>query len=333
MIKKEIPDIIFCGAIPAQTLARIELNPMTGKVYNAEDTWKMALDPQKWLITHNAKPVTKEGFQSWFYSQHPYGGKLENGYDRRNVSAYFPDITNPDFQELLLSWAKKQIDCGVDAIWIDMLYHQVNLLARLTGDLKHPAIKETFAAAVKIVEEIHKYGKLQGRHIYVGSWAGPFVVSEAMGRKLSYAPPEVDFITVTPNNQELENMQLNNKIWDKLIPAVKKIHGAIPVFAFMDWAFDMSQTVVFSQKLTAEEQREVLKTFDKSFGQMGVNFAYPVHGGYMGRGDITKKLSFGKFRIYDSLAPEFDTYKAIKELAVKKTRLSRYSDDKNVNRQ
>ena len=75
-IKKEIPGIIFCGAIPAQNLSRIELNPITGKVYNAEDTWKMALDPQKWNITHNAKPVTKEEFQSWFYGQHPYGGKL-----------------------------------------------------------------------------------------------------------------------------------------------------------------------------------------------------------------------------------------------------------------
>ena len=58
-IKNEMPDLIFIGAIPTQTLARIEYNPVTGKVYSKEETWGMALDPQKWNIKNNDTIVTK----------------------------------------------------------------------------------------------------------------------------------------------------------------------------------------------------------------------------------------------------------------------------------
>jgi len=98
--------------------------------------------------------------------------------------------------------------------------------------------------------------------------------------------------------------------------SIKQSYGDIPVFAYLDWAFDISQTVVFSQKLSKEEQRQELRIFDKSFGEIGVNFVYPLHGGYLGRGENTKNISFGKFRIYDSLAPEFETFETIKKLAL-----------------
>ncbi|MDP3041637.1 MAG: hypothetical protein Q8N62_02740 [Candidatus Omnitrophota bacterium] len=316
-IKKELPDIIFVGAIPAQTLARIELNPITGRVYTTEKTWQMALDPAKWSIERNSKPVTKEQFQEWFYGIHPYGGKLEK-YDWRKVSAYFPDITNPDFQELLLSWAKKQIDSGADAIWIDMLYHQVTRLAQITGDMNHPSVKESVAAASKIVDEIHRYGQSRGKYIYVGSWPGPFVLAEAANREFPYSPPDVDFITISPLNKDVMDKKLDNVRWGKIISIIKNKFRGIPIFSFIDWAFDESQTVIFSQKLSKEEQRGVLKTFDESFAKMGVNFVYPIHGGYMGRGEITTHLAWSKYRIYDSFAPEFDTYETIKELALRK---------------
>jgi len=79
-------------------------------------------DIKKWNITRNEKPVSKEQFQSWWYQRHPYGGtsmphriKVDK-CDFRKLRAYFPDITNPTFQDLLLSWAKKQIDCGADGV-------------------------------------------------------------------------------------------------------------------------------------------------------------------------------------------------------------------------
>ncbi len=38
IVKKEIPGIIFCGAIPAQKVNNIDYNPVTNKVLTREDT-------------------------------------------------------------------------------------------------------------------------------------------------------------------------------------------------------------------------------------------------------------------------------------------------------
>ncbi len=317
-IKKDTPNTIFVGAIPAQNLGRIEYDPITDRRYKTEETWEMALEPQKWEITKNGTPVTKMQFQNWFYGIHPYGEKIEE-YDSKTVSAYFPDITNLDFQELLLSWAIKQIDSGADAIWIDMLYHQAVRLEQITGNVEHPAVKESIEAASKIVNEIHKYGESKGKYIYVGGWGGPFVLAEVLDASVfPHIAANLDFVTVSVSSSEVIDKKLDIARWEKEIPIIKKIYGDVPVFAFIDWSFDQSQLVVFSQELSKEEQKEALKTFDESFAQVDVNFIYPVHGGYMGMGDITTKLSFSEFRIYDSLAPEFDTYETIKELANKK---------------
>jgi hypothetical protein len=314
-IKVELPDIIFVGAIPTQTLARIEYNPVSGKIYSKEETWAMALDPQKWNIMNNGDTVTKEQFQKSWYGVHPYGGTDTINYDRQKAIAYFPDITNSIVQELILSWAKKQIDCGANAFWIDMLHTQAKLLAQMTRDVNHPSVKESMGAASKIVDEIHKYGDSIGKFIYVGSWSGAFVLAKIEGLEFPYSPPNLDFITTAPFNQEVLDKKLDSSRWGKEIPATKKIFGDKPNFAFIDWAFDSSQTVMFSQILSSQEQRDVLKTFDSSFTIMGVNFVYPIHGGFMGNGDITTKLAWGKYRIYDALAPEFQTYQTIKELA------------------
>lgn len=305
-IKKEMPDIIFCGAIPAQHLCRVELNPMTGKVYTADETWAMALDPQRWNITRKGKPVTKEQFQAQISRMRP--GKNGAEFDRRKVAAFFPDITNPDFQQLMLSWAKKQIDCGADAVWIDMLYAQAKLIARATQDPGHPAVKESIAAAVKIIDGIHKYGESKGKYIYVGSWGqsiGEF------GEQINFG--ELDFVTFAPSIEEIRNKGLDEEKWKGKISGVKQIYGNIPVYSFIDWSNNDSQTVTFSQELDAQDQARVLENFDASFSRLGMNFIYPLHGGYMG--SLSTKRSFGKYAVYDSLAPEFQTYQIIKELA------------------
>jgi hypothetical protein len=325
-IKKELPDILFCSAIPAQRVCRIERNPITGKILGEEETWKMALDPQKWKVKRDGKPVTKEEFQKWFGVGHQWVEKDED-YDRRKVVAYFPDITNPDFQELLLSWAKKQIECGADAIWIDMLHTHARFLLQITGDPGHPAVRDSFAGASRIVAEIHKYGKSKGKYIYVGSWASPFSIVE----DLPYSPPKLDFVTTSPSIQEMRDKKLDKAKqgrripnwdiripnWERRIANARKAFGDIPIFAFIDWSHDKSPLVTFSQELDSEEQGKMLKTCDKFFGEMGANFVYPIHGGWLGK--KAKKLPFGKYRTYDSLAPEFQTYETIKELAQKKT--------------
>lgn len=310
-IKKEIPGMIFVGAIPAQRISGIDKNDITGKIYTQAQTWAMALDPQKWHMQRNGKPLTKEAFQEQYARLNNWTRPGE-GYEYDKAQAYFPDITNPDFQELLLSWAARQIEAGADAIWIDGL-PQTSIMYKLTKDTGHPAIKDTFAASEQLTEKIHKYGESKGKRIYVGTWVLPLQVDG-----LPQMKSDIDFLTLTPSEEEVSNERPDPAKWREVILRFKKVYGDTPVFAFIDWGFDRSPIVAFSQKLRAMEQGNALKTFDGSFAEFGVNFIYPVRGGYMGAGAATRKLSFGKYRSYDSLAPEFNTYETIKELAGKK---------------
>lgn len=290
-IKMEMPDVIFCGAIPAQRIDVKERNPITNKVYENDETWDMALGPTKWGIEDI--DYSKEEIQQYF----------QNG--PTGAGGYFPDITNPEFQELFLSLAKKQIDSGADAIWIDMLFSQARIFEKVTGNPNHPAVKESYEAASKIVDEIHEYGESKGKNIYVGTWWN-FV-------ELPYPPPNVDFVTVSPSSQGIIKKNLDEEKWGDITIEIREKLGDIPIFAFIDWAGDAAPTAVFSQKLSKEEQGELLKEIDAFSQSKGVIFVYPIHGGYMGNN--AKTLSFGTYYKYDSLAPEFGTYETIKELA------------------
>ena len=303
-IKKEMPDVIFCGAVSCQWVNKKERDPITGETFDMDKTWAMALDPEKWNIS-----MSKEEFQERFAKKLKWIGADEK-YDHSKVWAYFPDITNPDFQKLILDLAKKQIDCGADAIWIDYLFNQAQYLAKITKDQNHPAVRESFEAASKIVNEIHNYGYSKGKYIYVGSWAS-FV-------DFPYPPPDLDFVTVTPSSNEVYSMELNEDYWNVRIKKIKEKLGDIPIFAYMDIGFERLPLTVFAQNLSTIEQREFLEYSDDFFQKKGLIFIYPVHGGWFGKNP--KKLAFGKFNIYDSLAPEFQTYETIKELAQKKSK-------------
>lgn len=312
-VKREIPGIIFVGAIPAQRISSIDKNDITGQIYTPNQTWAMTLDPQKWNIQRNGKPLTKEEFQA-LYAQLNSWIKPGETYDYNKVQAFFPDITNPDFQEILVSWAARQIDAGADAIWIDGL-PQTSIFYKLTNDINHPAIKDMFNASEQIVDKIHKYGESKGKQIYIGTWILPLQVEG-----LPQMKSDIDFITLTPTEDEILNKKLDLAKWNDVISKYKNVYSNTPVFAFIDWGFNQSPTVAFSQKLSTKEQEDTLQSLDESFANLGINYIYPVRGGYMGAGAVTKKLSFGKYRSYDALAPEFDTYNIIKELAQKKAK-------------
>ncbi|RLI76667.1 hypothetical protein DRP04_12455 [Archaeoglobales archaeon] len=290
-IKEEMPDVIICGAIPAQKIECVERDPITGETLDEDETWAMALDPEKWGLG-----ISKDEFQKEFGESQGWNYKY----------THYPDITNPNFQKLILSWAKKQIDCGVDAIWIDLLFTQAERLRGLTKDPNHPAVKESYDAACKIIDEIHEYGLSKGKYVYVGTWAFPTV-------DFPYPPPNLDFVTMTPSSGEILNKKLDENEWSKNIEKVREKLGDIPIIAFIDWADDRAPMARFSQELSKEEQKEMIEYLDQFFQSKGIIFAYPVHGGWMG--DNAKILSYGKSRVYDSLAPEFETYETIKELA------------------
>ncbi len=310
-IKEEVPDIIFCGAIPAQKLDRRLWNPVTGEIIDYPETWGMALDPGKWGLQ-----MSKEEFQCRFAKTHFWFSPDKDcgEYNPETVPAYFPDITNERFQELILSWAEKQIDCGVDAIWIDMLFTQAGMLARISGDPEHVAVRESYEAACRIIEEIHRYGESKGRYIYVGSW-GVFVV-EAHLLGLEYEPPPLDFVTFSPSMAEVLSLRLDEEKWDLRISAIREAMGDTPIFVFIDWASTIRTPLgAFSQNLTPEQQCRFIELADRFFSERGALFLPPVHGGYMGRDAV--KLSFGVSKVYDSMAPEFQTYNTILKLSNK----------------
>ena len=71
--------------------------------------------------------------------------------------------------------------------------------------------------------------------------------------------------------------------------------------------------------LYPEEAKEFLRRANELFIERSIVFVYPVHGGDMGRlGVEVTKLSYDRFNWYDSLAPEFQTYGTVVELAKKR---------------
>jgi hypothetical protein len=302
------PGIIFCGAIPCQILYRVEYNPISRKVYPAEETWKMALDPGKWNLTYQGTAISKEQLQALLCARFLNGSADSTPYDPASANGYFPDITNAKFQKLLLSWAEKQIDCGADALWMDMLDAQTKILLEMTSDATHPAVIETVASVRKIIDKLHEYGVSKGKQVYVGSWG-------ESGSELpqNLLPTGLDFVTFSPSKEEISDKKLDQSKWDEISKAVKQNYGGIPTFAYIDWGLSASPMVTFSQELSTREQRAVLRKFEESFSQQGIAFAYPVHGGKLGKN--ASKKSFGQYTVYDSMAPEFRTYGVIAALA------------------
>lgn len=283
-IKKQNPNTIIIGAIPTQKINKNEVNEITGETFNQTQTWTMALDPAKWKITNISKEELQKNLSS--FSMYPNG--------------YYPDITNSEFQKLFLSWAKRQIDSGMDGVWLDLLYMQAGTFAKITNDIRHSAIKESLDAASKIVDEIHEYGNSKGKYVYVGSW-------EISGN-FPYTPPKLDFVTVFPKPAEIYNKKFDEERWDNIKAKNKEIFGDIPIFVVLDWGFPNSPIEIFSQKMDKEDRKEFLEKADEFFASKGMIFAYPVHGGYLSTGAGW----------YDAMNPEIDVYEAIKQITQKK---------------
>lgn len=294
-IKKQNPNIIIVGSIPAQKINEKEVNEITGETIDDAQTSQMALDPAKWGITSTTKDEIQKGLQKKYVA-----------------SGRYPDISNPKYQELFLSWAKRQIDSGMDAIWIDLLFTQADTMRGITKDVNHPAVRDSYMGASHIIDEIHKYGESKGKHIYVGTW------SYDGFSKYPYAPPKLDFVTESPTQKEVLYKKFDDAAWNIRKANIEAKLGNIPIFIFIDWADDNGQLAIFSQKLSKEQQRDVLKMADDFFESKGMKFIYPVHGGSTGHSATA--LTYGKYTWYDSLAPEFETYDTIKQLAQDKSK-------------
>ena len=289
---------IICGAVPVQVLNRDEYDPVKRKWLHYPETWEMALDPRKWGIN-----VSKEEFQCWFEKIH---GSLPQNFDCRRYDpetrpAYFPDITNPKVQELLLNKIRAQVNRGCRAMWIDMLFNQAGYLLNYVNQ-RHPAIRQSIAAANRIVSRV----KFMRGRIFVGSW-------------LPMEPfrSPLDFATAYPVRSEILMQRMNDRRWNDLLRRERYQVSGNTLIAFLDWwGSDSCPLAVFSQKLSPDRQAKFLAYADTYFRSKGIVFALHIHGGSMGVGP--RRLAWGRFNWYDSLAPEFRTYPTIKQLAMRK---------------
>lgn len=317
--KQAMPQVIFSGGVLFEFFYPDEV-PGSSKNEQRDKAWEMSLNPGKWGLN-----MTRRDTQCYWAKRWAMVAKNEACPSEKELKAsmryYFPDITNPDFQKYFLNRIYRQIDAGADAVWIDMLYVQPAGLTMLTNDKNHPAVKESYKAVWAIVDKIHKYGyNKTGKYIYVITW----VANEENGRVAIIPETNVDIAMLSPSADEIKDKytgkigQFNDKLWNEITKQIRDKLD-LPIFVRIDYGGGRTPLGVFSQELTKDEAREFLKTADDYFTNKGMTFIYPVHGGDMAPyGGSAPKLSYGKYNWYDSLAPEFDTYETIKELANKK---------------
>jgi len=326
-LHQEMPDTLFTGGLGIEFFYSKDRDPITGEIINASKAWKMALDPQEYGFS-----ISKEEFQCWWAKKM---GWLApdfdcSQYDYRKVKGYFPDINKEEVRELYLHKAMKLIDCGVDVVWIDLLHMQAIRFYEMSQDINHPAIGQTFESISKLVDEIRGYGFSKGKYVYIGSWA-PLIRNDEDILIPPFTLPAYDYVVVSPSSKEVLSKKLYEEEWKKVFLMLREYMGEnIVILMRFDLGYKNSPMHMFSQKLSPEEQKEFLRYIDTFLRKNNVLFSYPVFGLDMGpweKGeekvlsweDICWETLTGQsgcgFPFYDSLAPEFQTYETIVELA------------------
>jgi len=216
---------LYCPAILVQNLrADYNYDPLTFKPIPREKLEEMALDYSKWGLPLN-KTRTQE-------IMHKLAGLPRN--------AVFPDITNKDYQEYLLRKIEALKRVGVKCVWLDMLFAQANIAYSITHDYDHPAVKEAYMAAVKIVQEIKKMG------IMVGSWSDWVIYPYSI-------VPLVDFVTRKITSREVIHDQINTTFWKETVQLIRNKTDATILMVFDFAPRDNTPLALFSQKLSTEQ--------------------------------------------------------------------------------
>lgn len=296
-------NIIYCPAILGYTNFRIDFNydPCTFKCLSKNEIKSMLLNFGKWGIINpkTRKPYTLEETQELFY---------ERGLPRHN--GVF-DLSSTEFKKYMHDKFLVLKKVGINTVWLD-LYFQLPLnLARGFG-FNSKMVKDLYNGACDIVDDA------KGLGFTVGTWyqALEFPYSRV---------PNLDFVTASPSTEEVESINIDYSRWDKIASIVKSKCPRCELIIIFDFANrDNPPLPVFSQKLTPEQQSEFLVKLhnladyiEKKYG-IKTAVAYPVHGPGLGRNPT--KLAWGKYDIYDALAPEFDTYFTIKSLMINKNK-------------
>jgi hypothetical protein len=306
-IKTAMPGVRFGGGIQYEFIYPDQMNPYTGIRITRDEAWAMALDPTKWNIN-----ISKEEMQCIIANNFGWANTPDCiGYDPYiQMRAFLPDITNPDFYQMFLDLIKIQIDNGADSIWIDGLFGQSYLLEKLILQMPYRGTLEmeqariaAHDAAMQVIFDIHTYAPT----VEIISWR--------KGIDISLGTPALDGIMTTVTYQEVLQGFLNIENWQYQVDNIKSLLPGKKIYARIDYGEGTDTPLgAFSQQLSATQAQSFLRNADTTLTNMGVNFIYPVHGGYMGK-DATI-LSYNISKNYDSLA--FQTYETIKTLSNEK---------------
>ena len=245
-------------------------------------------------------------------------------------------------------WIDMYLQPSANAIALHCLEEQGTIEnCNYSEALEDVRVKEIISAQREFIDRIHRYGLSKGEYILVGSWG---VLGEEKAPQQSVLikdlVPNYDFVVTTISSEEIYNKRIDSQKWKDIVKKHREIFGDIPMFIWFDTGYYYSPMHVFSQYLSKGEQAQFLENVDRFFVDLSkkenltIAFIYPISGQMMGPWKEGEKviLSFqcccdtckdkclisGEkegicgFGSYDALAPEFETYETIKNLAQSK---------------
>jgi len=305
LFKKEMPNSLFMASFGLQFIPRAkDRDPITGEIIGREKAWQMAFDPQK----HGFK-MSKAEYQCIQAKRRHWVRKdikcreVSEEFVKNNLSVYWGDPTNEDWQNFAFHIAQKLIDGGADAIWIDQyLNPSANAIAlhcleeqgtiencNFSKVLEDERVRKIIEAQREFIDRIRKYGLSKGKYIFVGSW-GVLGKIEAPQESILIRDvvPNYDFVVTTISPEEIYEKKINSQRWKEIAKKHREIFGDIPMFVWFDTGYYYSPMHIFSQYLNKTEQAEFLEIADKFFVNLSkkenltIVFVYPISGQMMG---------------------------------------------------
>jgi len=317
-IKSVNGSIAFMTGFAPQRMSRDSfIDVDKGVMYNYPDTYAMSADLSKFgeyydskgvLIDHDLTQCKLGKYSGWISKDFECYTKINdtvyNNYDPTGYNSYFPDITNQDYYNALFAQIKEMIDIGSEVIFLDMNWKEA--IAYVKGsDVDDISVRMVLRYENNLGGDIHAYAASQGKEVAVGTWIGNYP-----GKWPDYERvPALDFVAGRMKASEILN-GYDDARWDNFISWRDEFFGDIPMYLFIDWGGGKDYPMIaFAQKKTSQGQKDFINTSRDFVNQYdNVIFVYPVHGGQIGNEAGYRKKSYGLYNIYDSQAPEFDTY-------------------------
>lgn len=269
-----------------------------------DETWELALDPREHGI-----PISKERLHRLFARR--LG--LEVKDPKKELDFYIPDPTKEEVQEIYRNILNAQLDCHIDAFHWDMIFIPVTVLLRLGVSVDHRGLKEIYHGCLDLIDWTKR------RVRWYIQW-GFHKLEQQFKLFSKLSAPSIDVAMTTISVEEIRRRRIDRERWREVREIIRRIYGDVEHFARIDYGFGTTPLYVFAEELSPSEQRRFLIEADEVLRKMGILLILPVHGGnpcdqrQIRQGKCPRR-AYGKYNWYDSLAPEFNTFDAIKAIA------------------